>query len=314
MWLYLAVLGAFSFLYQWYWKRQTVENLTEKFVFITGCDSGFGNHLAKQLDGKGMRVLAACHRKEGAELLKKTTSDRLKTTVLELTSTESVAAAAEWVKQCVGDKGLWGLVNNAGTTKPSGPNEWLTKDDFAKLINVNLLGLIDVTLQLLPLLKRARGRVVNVSSLGGRVALFGGGYSPSKYGLEAFSNTLRQELHHFGVRVSIIEPGFFITNAHRNSEETLRDIWKHLPSHLKESYGQQYLEDYCNRYNFVFKHASEDLRVVSDSMEHALTSTYPHTRYMPGFISPLILLFNSLPDTITDRLVIWCYPKPAQAI
>ena len=70
------------------------------------------------------------------------------------------------------------------------PNQWLTKQDFVKILEVNLLGVIDVTLSLLPLVRKARGRVVNVSSVMGRMAVFGGGYSMSKYGVEAFSDSL----------------------------------------------------------------------------------------------------------------------------
>lgn len=105
MWFYLAVLVGLYFLRRWYRERQTVENLTDKYVFITGCDSGFGNQLARQLDARGLRVLAACLTEKGAQQLEKLTSDRLKTTLLDVTSTESVAAATEWVKKCVGNKG-----------------------------------------------------------------------------------------------------------------------------------------------------------------------------------------------------------------
>jgi NAD(P)-dependent dehydrogenase (short-subunit alcohol dehydrogenase family) len=88
--------------------------------------------------------------------------------------------------------GLWGLVNNAGISVPSGPNEWMKKQDFASVLDVNLLGLIEVTLSMLPLVRKARGRVVNVSSILGRVSLGGsGGYCISKYGIEAFSDSLR---------------------------------------------------------------------------------------------------------------------------
>lgn len=87
--------------------------------------------------------------------------------------------------------GLWGLVNNAGVSVPTAPNEWLTKQDFMKILNVNLLGVIEVTLSLLPLVRKARGRVVNVASVLGRVSLYGGGYCISKYGVEAFSDSLR---------------------------------------------------------------------------------------------------------------------------
>ncbi|KAJ6651477.1 hypothetical protein lerEdw1_020925 [Lerista edwardsae] len=225
MWLYLAALLGLYFLHRWYRERQTVENLTEKYVFITGCSTGFGNLLARQLDARGLRVLATCRTRKGAEQLEKATSERLRTTILDVTSTDSVEAATEWVKKCVGNKGLWGLVNNAGRAAPSAPSEWLTKEDFAKVIDVNLLGLIDVTLHMLPLVKKASGRVVNVSSVGGRLAGVGGGYCPSKYGVEAFSDSLRRELHSFGVHVSIIEPGGFSTAL---VNPVIEDMPKHL--------------------------------------------------------------------------------------
>ncbi|XP_032998522.1 17-beta-hydroxysteroid dehydrogenase type 6-like [Lacerta agilis] len=104
MWLYLAALLGLYFLRRWYKERQTVENLTEKYVLITGCSSGFGNHLARHLDARGVRVLATCTTQKGAEQLEKVTSKRLKTTVLDVTSTESVAAATEWVKEQAGSK------------------------------------------------------------------------------------------------------------------------------------------------------------------------------------------------------------------
>lgn len=87
--------------------------------------------------------------------------------------------------------GLWALVNNAGVAVPSGPNEWLTIEDFVKVINVNLVGLIEVTLHMLPMVKKARGRIINMSSSGGRVAVIGGGYCVSKFGVEAFSDSIR---------------------------------------------------------------------------------------------------------------------------
>lgn len=82
-------------------------------------------------------------------------------------------------------------MNNAGISIPTAPNEWLTKHDFMKILDVNLLGLLEVTLSLLSLVRKARGRVVNVSSVVGRVSLLGGGYCISKYGVEAFSDSLR---------------------------------------------------------------------------------------------------------------------------
>ncbi|XP_043302769.1 17-beta-hydroxysteroid dehydrogenase type 6-like [Cervus canadensis] len=105
MWLHLAVLVGLYYLLRWYRETQVVSHLRDKFVFITGCDSGFGNLLARQLDLRGLRVLAACLTEQGAEQLRNETSDRLQTVILDVTKTESIAAATEWVKERVGGRG-----------------------------------------------------------------------------------------------------------------------------------------------------------------------------------------------------------------
>ncbi|XP_063149814.1 retinol dehydrogenase 16-like isoform X1 [Candoia aspera] len=305
MWLYLAVLVGLYLLRRWYWERQTVESLTEKYVFITGCDTGFGNQLARQLDARGLRVLAACLTPEGAERLEKVTSDRLKTTLLDVTSTERVAAAAEWVKTCVGNKGLWGLINNAGIGNPTAPNEWLTKEDFVSILDVNLLGLIDVTLHMLPFVRKAKGRVVNVSSVMGRLSCYGGGYSISKHGMEAFSDSLRQEMQTFGVHVSMIEPGSFSTSILNHVEETLQNIWCQLPPDIQESYGQKFLKMYCKVIQLAKKTGEKNLCLVTDCIEHALTSYHPRARYSAGWDAKLFFLpVSYLPSWVVDWLFV----------
>lgn len=97
-------------------------------------------------------------------------------------------ASCCWV--CV-TLGLWAVVNNAGISVPSGPNDWLTVEDFKPMIAVNLLGVIDVTLSVLPLIKKAKGRVINIASVCGRISPFGGPYCVSKYGVESFNDSLR---------------------------------------------------------------------------------------------------------------------------
>lgn len=87
--------------------------------------------------------------------------------------------------------GLWAVVNNAGISVPSAPNDWLTIEDYKLMLSVNLCGVIDVTLSVLPLIKMSRGRVVNVASVFGRISPFGGPYCVSKYGVEAFNDSLR---------------------------------------------------------------------------------------------------------------------------
>ncbi|KAH0520426.1 Retinol dehydrogenase 2 [Microtus ochrogaster] len=415
MWLYLVSLVGLWTLLRLIRERQVVSHLQDKHVFITGCDSGFGNLLARQLDRRGMRVLAACLTEKGAEELRNKTSDRLETVILDVTKTESIVAATQWVKERVGNRGiieisvcvcwfvgcvkgmsalpamipdvngggievaadsgppqhvspssyfstqsfklstlgqlvpcvssrphsrlsssatvwrktgllaaechirqrLWGLVNNAGISIPSGPNEWLNKEDFAKILNVNLLGVIEVTLSMLPLVRKARGRVVNVSSVMGRVSFFGGGYSISKYGVEAFSDSLRRELSYFGVKVAIVEPGFFWTGA-SNSDMHLcnaKMLWDRASSEVKEVYGEKFLASHLTELKSLDQKCKEDLSLVTDCMEHALTSRHPRTRYSAGWDAKLFFIpVSYLPTFLADAIFYTASLKPDKAL
>ncbi|NXO97486.1 RDH16 dehydrogenase, partial [Certhia brachydactyla] len=313
MWLYVvAVLLGLFLLRRWHRERQTVPRLSEKHVLITGCDSGFGNLLARQLDARGLRVLAACLTEAGAKQLRAATSNRLQTVLLDVTCSKSIADVTAWVREHVGDQGLWGLVNNAGIAIPTAPNEWLTKEDFVKVLNVNLVGLVEVTLSLLPLVRRARGRVVNVASVMGRVSFFGGGYCPSKYGVEAFSDSLRLEMRNFGVKVCVIEPGYFktmITNV-ENLEKNFHSSWEKLPEEIKASYGENYLRQFVGMLKVLQRGYNSDLSLVTNCMEHALTSLHPRTRYSAGWDAKLLYLpISYLPSALTDALFTFFYPK-----
>ncbi|XP_053564136.1 retinol dehydrogenase 7-like [Bombina bombina] len=315
MWLpLLLLLIALILVYRWYRQSQILENLSDKYVLITGCDSGFGNLAAKQLDRHGLRVLAACLTEKGAEELKKETSSRLQTVILDVTDSQSVKSAADWVSSIVGNAGLWGLVNNAAFGHAFAPNEWQRKEDFAKVLNVNLLGLVDVTLNLLPLIRKACGRIVNVSSLAGRLSNIGGGYALSKYGVEAFSDSLRRELRDFGVKVSIIEPGTFNTPlvVYEPHFKNLERLWNNLPAEKKKSYGEQYYQQYAKGLQQVLGSGSPKLHMVTDCMEHALTAVYPWTRYSPGWDCKLYFIpLSYLPTVVSDYVLSANGPKVA---
>uniref|UniRef100_A0A8C3GBB4 Retinol dehydrogenase 1 n=1 Tax=Cyclopterus lumpus TaxID=8103 RepID=A0A8C3GBB4_CYCLU len=269
-----------------------VDGFSQKHVFITGCDSGFGHLLARQLDGKGLHVVAACLTEKGAADLTAAASSRLKTLLLNVTDSASIGRAVESVSKEVGERGLWGLVNNAGRSVPIGPTEWMKLEDFTKVLDVNLIGVIEVTLQFLPLLKKAQGRVVNVASVLGRLSLTGGGYCLSKWGVEAFSDSLRRDMHPFGIKVSIIEPGFFKTAVTRLDliEADLRRLWTRLPQDVKDSYGETYFDD-CD----------PDISKVTRCMEHALTARFPRTRYSAGWDAKLFWIpLSYLPSCVSD--------------
>uniref|UniRef100_A0A7N9CPE8 Retinol dehydrogenase 16 n=1 Tax=Macaca fascicularis TaxID=9541 RepID=A0A7N9CPE8_MACFA len=308
MWLYLAVFVGLYYLLHWYRERQVLSHLRDKYVFITGCDSGFGKLLARQLDARGLRVLAACLTEKGAEQLRGQTSDRLETVALDVTKTESVAAAAQWVKERVGERGLWGLVNNAGISLPAAPNELLTKQDFVTVLDVNLLGVIDVTLSLLPLVRKARGRVVNVSSICGRPSL-----TPSGMGLGRGP----RELSYFGVKVAMIEPGYFKT-AVTSKERFLKsflEIWDRSSPEVKQIYGEKFVASFKKSAEQLEQTCTRDLSLVTNCMEHALIACHPRTRYSAGWDAKLLYLpMSYMPTFLVDAIIYWGSPSPAKAL
>ncbi|XP_069345408.1 retinol dehydrogenase 7-like [Eulemur rufifrons] len=267
---------------------------------------------------RGLRVLAACRTEKAAEQLRAQSSDRLETVTLDIGKTESITAATQWVKERVGDRGLWGLVNNAGISGLLAPNEWLTKQDFMTVLDVNLLGMIEVTLSLLPLVRKARGRVVNVSSVSGRLSIKGGSYCISKYCVEAFSDSLRRELAPFGVKVVVIEPGSFKTNM-TNTERVLQQVqegWNRARPEIKELYGEKFLSSYLKLLSeHVLPSAEENLSEVTDCMEHALTACHPCTRYSAGWDAKLFYLpMSYMPTFLADAILTWILPRPAKAL
>ena len=140
--------------------------------------------------------------------------------------------------------GLWAVVNNAGIGCPA-PFEWETVEEMKRTVDVNLWGTVSVTKAFLPLLKRTKGRIVNVASVVGRVAFQdGSAYCISKFGLQALSDVLRNEMKHFGVTVHIIEPGAFktkIMGIEKNCQH-LERLWENLDTDTRENYGQEYYE------------------------------------------------------------------------
>ncbi|KAM9319929.1 retinol dehydrogenase 7-like [Gastrophryne carolinensis] len=317
MWLPLLVVLGLALLYRWYRQSQMLEDLTDKYVFITGCDTGFGNRLAKQLDQRRMKVLATCLTETGAENLQKETSRRLQTRVLDVTDAEGVSSATKWVEHNVRNKGLWGLVNNAGIGIPTAPNSWLHKEDFTKVLDVNLLGMIDVTLCLLPLIIKARGRIINMSSVMGRLSFVGGGYPISRFAVEAFSDSLRRELQPFGVKVCIIEPSSYKTPATdvQTTMQSIHDIWRQAPQWAKNNYGQQYFHDYCSFIKYRLSKCNPKIRQVTDNIEHALTAVHPWSRYSVGWITKLCYVpLSYLPALISDYILAYPLAKPPAAL
>ncbi|XP_030633504.1 retinol dehydrogenase 5 [Chanos chanos] len=319
LWIYGT--GAFVLLWILVWLYRDsleIEHVNQKYVFVTGCDSGFGNLLCRQLDRRGFRVLAGCLTEKGADDLKRATGPYLKTVLLDVTNTESIQKAVEWTKKEVGEKGLWGLVNNAGRSLPMGPSEWMKIEDFNSTLKVNMFGVIEMTMNFLPLIKQARGRVVNVASVLGRVAANGGGYCISKFAVESFSDCLRRDIHYFGIKVCIIEPGFFKTQVTSLEpiERELHRLWNQLTPEVKASYGEKYLDKYIKIQRLIMNAVCDsDLNKVTNCMEHALVAAYPRTRYSAGWDAKFAWIpLSYMPACVVDIALKVIMPRPAKSV
>ena len=177
-------------------------------VVITGASTGIGAASAVELARRGFCVFAGVRKDDDGGRLKDQ-SPQIVPLLLDVTDTRQIAAAAEHVGRAVGDAGLAGLVNNAGIVV-AGPLEILPLDRLRLQLEVNVVGQIAVTQAFLPLLRKARGRIVNIGSFNGRIASpYLAPYAASKHALEAITNALRSELRAWRIRVSVIEPWKF---------------------------------------------------------------------------------------------------------
>jgi len=271
-------------------------------VVITGASTGIGAACALALDKLSFRVFAGVRKRADGEALQAQASARLRPFQLDVTSADDIAAALNFLPGEVGHAGLTGLVNNAGIGVV-GPLEIVSLDELRRQFEVNVIGLIAVTQALLPLLRKARGRVVNMSSIAGRAAMpYMGPYAASKHALEALSDALRIELQHTGVRVSVIQPGAIATPIwHKTRKEV--NGWE---STWSEESKALYL-DGLNRVKHIAAMSEENAApasLVADAVIHALTAPNPKPRYLVGRDAKLRALLTAiLPDSLQDKLL-----------
>ncbi|XP_023850546.1 D-beta-hydroxybutyrate dehydrogenase, mitochondrial [Salvelinus sp. IW2-2015] len=275
-------------------------------VLITGCDSGFGHHLARRLDAQGFVVFAGClfPNGDGAQTLHRESSSNMNILKLDVTKDEDVTQARTVVQSNLPEKGLWAVVNNAGISDWS-ETEWNSIDDYRNIAEVNLFGSIRTSLAFLPLVRTSKGRMVYVSSI---FAFFNcltmGAYSMSKRGLEAFADCLRVEMAGFGVKVSIIQPGNFGPATSILKRRTGTEIWEKLDEERQQMFNRQYV-DLANNYHMsTCMTGNQDSSLVIDAMVDALTAYRPKRRYL--LVSKLDMLFfyafPYLPTRVTDAV------------
>jgi NAD(P)-dependent dehydrogenase (short-subunit alcohol dehydrogenase family) len=270
-------------------------------VMITGASSGIGRACAEHLDALGFTVLAGVRKDSDADALRSARSQRIHPVLLDVTDAEAVAAAAGTVEEVARGR-LAGLVNNAGIGV-GGPVELITTDEWRRQLEVNLIGAVAVTQAVLPALRGARGRIVNITSIGGRLATpFLGPYSASKFALEAVTDVLRQELRQFGVDVAAVEPGAVATAIWEKGRASAEELTATLPADGLELYnsGVQALRKAISD----AERASVPPEDVAKVVAHALTARRPRTRYVVGRDARTRLAISRvLPTRAMDRLV-----------
>ncbi|UJR32850.1 hypothetical protein I4U23_020312 [Adineta vaga] len=275
-----------------------------KYVLITGCDTGFGNSLAIELDKQGFNVFAAIYDPDNKKTLENKLSARATVFCLDITQPEQIDAAYQMVKSKTNT--LHALVNNAGIDQ-DGLIDWINLDFMRKMMEVNYFGHVAMTKTFLPLLITKRNsRVVNLCSVAGYiVAPSMSSYCASKYAFEAFSDCLRREMYPWGLHVSIIEPGYMRTPIITGHVEAMRKIWNGLSEDVKERWGENYLNNLINkRTKNLFIYLAEDPQKVVRALQHAVNNTVPHIRYRPGWQSSYLFFpLSMIPAWLTDFIL-----------
>lgn len=269
-------------------------------IVITGASKGIGRAAALRLAKRGFDILAGVRQPADGEKLKSEAPERIRPIILDITDREDIEAARKALGAA--EEGIAGLVNNAGTAFAA-PLELISIDDFRRQLEVNLVGHLAVIQALLPALRKGGGRIVNISSVGGRIAgRMLGPYHASKFALEAIGDSLRQELAYHGVRVITVEPGAIDTG-----------IWS-TATERSEGFAASARPETLARYERLIeaarRFAAESAKRaippdrVAAVVERALTSRRPRTRYTVGFDAWIgVHLLSRLPDRLRDRLL-----------
>ena len=269
-------------------------------MVITGTSTGIGRACALRLDRAGFEVFATVRRDEDADKLR-ADAPNVRPLVVDVTDQDGVAAAAREVEQAVDERGVAGLVNNAGMSV-AGPLEFLPLDELRRQLEVNLIAQVGVTQAFLPSIRRARGRILNMTSVGGRIVNpFMGPYHASKWGLEAVTDALRKELRPWGIRVIAVEPGTIDSEIWRKGIAQGEQLTADLPEEGRELYGDKLPKMLAMAQRLADHGQPADN--VAKVVERALTARRPRSRYVVGADARALITLNQvLPDRAVDAL------------
>ena len=284
---------------------------TQKLVVVTGASTGMGAAAARELARRGFHVLAGVRRDRDGDALR---AAGVEPVILDITESEHVHALAARV--AADPRELHAVVNNAGI-QVNGPVEALPMEQWRWVFEVNLFGHIAVTQTLLPALLRSSGRVINISSIGGRVAMATyGAYAGAKFALEAVSDSLRREVAPLGVHVVVVEPGGVRTEMAARGVAAANELAARMTPEQVERYGG------LVRANNALMTSGTASGLTADAAARvivkAVTTRRPRVRYTAGRDAAMIIpLTRILSDRMIDRVLAANlrrhYPKQATA-
>jgi NAD(P)-dependent dehydrogenase (short-subunit alcohol dehydrogenase family) len=275
----------------------TTSDESRGVVVVSGASTGLGSATARELANRGYRVLAGVRRGLDGEKFR---GSAVEPVLLDVTKPEDLARLAGRVD--ADGAPLRAVVNNAGLAA-NAPVETLPLADWRAVFEVNVFGAVALTQALLPALHRSRGRVVNITSVGGKVAMPAfGAYSGSKFALEAISDSLRQELAPHGVPVVIVEPGAMRTQMGARGTAAAKTQLDRMTIEQRERYGGTMAAflGYAAALDRTGTTPADAARTVT----RAVMAPRPRTRYTIGRDAALLSrLIRVLPDRVLDRLI-----------
>lgn len=270
----------------------------QEIVVVSGASTGMGAATAREMARRGFHVLAGVRRDSDGEALR---AAGIEPVILDITNPEHIAALVARIDGDPHDRAVRVLINNAGLPC-AGPVEVVPLDEWRRVFDVNVFGTVALTQALLPALVRSKGRVVNISSMNGKVSMAGYGvYASSKHAVEALSDALRSELAPYGVQVVIVEPGGVKTEMARVGLAGLSDLTTRMTPEQNERYGA--LTRAIPSHVAAFTEAGATSDTAARKIAKAATDRKPRTRYTIGAVTTFLIRASSLlPDRVFDRM------------
>ncbi len=274
----------------------TASTESQALAVVTGASTGIGAATARELAGRGFHVLAGVRREQDGDAIR---GRGIEPVILDITNPDHIADLVQRVTHDPRGRAVRALVNNAGI-QANVPIEVFVIDQWRRMFEVNLFGQVAVTQALLPALIRSRGRIVNISSVGGRVAMAAyGPYAATKFALEAVSDSLRRELAPHGVRVVVIEPGAVRTEMLSRATNTAAEFMSSMTPEQQHRYGSLVHAVNAQAASSIGRGMSAE--AAAKVIARAIRARRPRTRYAVGRDAAVLTrMTRLLPDRALD--------------